>query len=217
MHTSKVGNDRECIMDENGKFEKPLSKLFTVLFVLVFLWGQVGGIYHAFTHYSTRDGLLAVFLPPYSWYRSIEFFFWMGRNGLTKSEKDEVGYFVRSILRSEEANDIMYKRLSGKPSAYISSKDLDEIIKLMEESLKESQGVSDSTLLKLHPDLANVYRKKLCEGTRIALQGYENWNSLISYRGELLLQEWDAWYNANSAQLKDEIYKKNKVKVYKPK
>lgn len=51
-----------------------ISGLLTFLLYVAFTWGELGGIVHAFTHHGTGDGFAAVFVPPWAWYRSIEFF-----------------------------------------------------------------------------------------------------------------------------------------------
>lgn len=55
--------------------------LFTILWTIIgisttgaFVWLEFGGIFHAFSRHGMSDGLLAVFVPPVAWYRSIEYF-----------------------------------------------------------------------------------------------------------------------------------------------
>ena len=48
---------------------------FTItLLYLAMAWLEFGGIWHAADKHSTNDTLVAIFVPPYAWYRSIEFF-----------------------------------------------------------------------------------------------------------------------------------------------
>lgn len=48
------------------------NNLLSVLFGLVFIWAEFGGIYHSYSKHN--DVLLAIFIPPVAWYRSVEFF-----------------------------------------------------------------------------------------------------------------------------------------------
>lgn len=47
-----------------------------VSFVLwtIIVWGEIVGNVHAFRQHGVRDGFAAVFVPPWAWYRGIEFF-----------------------------------------------------------------------------------------------------------------------------------------------
>jgi len=55
-------------------FENLLTGLgYTVLSGLI-LWGYGGGMYHAFEKHGIGDGVVSVFVPPWTFYRSIEFF-----------------------------------------------------------------------------------------------------------------------------------------------
>lgn len=49
------------------------SFLIRVFLIALLVWGEVGGVYHAVKHHS--DGVMALFVPPVAWYRSIEMFF----------------------------------------------------------------------------------------------------------------------------------------------
>lgn len=49
------------------------SSYFKLAWYLIFIWLEFGGIYHAFSH-SAIGGYFSVIIPPYAWYRSIEFF-----------------------------------------------------------------------------------------------------------------------------------------------
>ncbi len=51
-----------------------ISGLLTFLLYAAFTWGELGGIVHSFTHHGVGDGFAAVFVPPWAWYRSVEFF-----------------------------------------------------------------------------------------------------------------------------------------------
>lgn len=65
------------------------------LLVVLFLWLQFGGLYHAFVRHSSGDALIAFFVPPFAWYRAVESF-WHDRH----SEEE-----WREIL-SDDANAV---------------------------------------------------------------------------------------------------------------
>jgi hypothetical protein len=44
---------------------------FAVFFVVAFLYLDFGGIYFAFARHGTHHGIIAIFVPPYAWYRAI--------------------------------------------------------------------------------------------------------------------------------------------------
>ena len=51
-----------------------LNDLAAFFFMVAFCWIQFGGIYHSATKHSSVDLILALTVPPFAWYRSIEFF-----------------------------------------------------------------------------------------------------------------------------------------------
>jgi len=193
------------MLSENGKFGKFLVGFLQVLIVLGILWGEFGGIYHAFKHRGVGDGLKAVFVPPYSWYRSIEFFFWMRRGGLTKAERIEIGHFGKSIQLKNEAISVLNEGISGEIVGTIEQKRLNESLNLMRGSLREAQNVRDGVLSKLHPDLPTHYREEFCEGIRLTIQGFEKADPQISLKGQLLQDKWGDWYEAHLHELRGKL------------
>jgi hypothetical protein len=57
------------------------SGLLTTITWLAFGWVELGGIVHAFKDHSVGDGFAAVVVPPWAWYRSVEFF-WHHTHGV---------------------------------------------------------------------------------------------------------------------------------------
>lgn len=51
------------------------SSVLSIAFFFLFIWGETVGIVHAFRQHGTGDGLGAVFVPPFAWWRGAEFFF----------------------------------------------------------------------------------------------------------------------------------------------
>ncbi len=74
-------------MSISGIFSKLFSGIFGVILTIVLIWGEFGGIYHAFKHHSVADGFIAAFIPPMAWYRSVEFFFCKKRGGFLNLAK----------------------------------------------------------------------------------------------------------------------------------
>lgn len=56
------------------KLASLLSGFFYFMLLLAILWGEVVGTGHAFWKHSITDGIAAIALPPWAWYRGIEFF-----------------------------------------------------------------------------------------------------------------------------------------------
>jgi len=54
--------------------KKIIEYFFSTLLVLALTWGEFYGIYHSFKKHSLTEGIISVFVPPFAWYRSIEFF-----------------------------------------------------------------------------------------------------------------------------------------------
>lgn len=64
-------DERKSIVES---FRHHLSNVSGPLIVVALLWGELGGLYHSASKHSLRDAFLSFVIPPYSWYRSIEFF-----------------------------------------------------------------------------------------------------------------------------------------------
>src|SRR5689334_842945 len=58
----------------SNRTKSVISGLLTVIFWVCFGWTELGGIVHAFKDHSVGDGFAATIVPPWAWYRSIEFF-----------------------------------------------------------------------------------------------------------------------------------------------
>jgi len=85
-------------------FEGVWASIVTTLFIIIFLWLEFAGIYHAFAHHGVRDGFISVFVPPYSWYRSVDFIFWIARRGdrLTTKEWEAIEIVTQDFLLEQK-------------------------------------------------------------------------------------------------------------------
>ena len=54
--------------------KKIIENFFPAILILVFIWGEFGGLYHSFKKHSLTETFIATFIPPVAWYRSIEIF-----------------------------------------------------------------------------------------------------------------------------------------------
>lgn len=199
-------------MKDNSIFTKIISVILAVLIWTVMLWGEFAGIYHAFAHHGIADGFISVFIPPYSWYRSVDFIFYLARDGLTKAERDEIRYFIDSINLSERAFKILNKEASksNDPVFTIDEEIEKKILDLLRKSLKKSQNVRDEILSKIHPKLPQHYRDKFCVGIKLSITGMEDRDPLIGFEGQWLLDEWGDWYNANLHEIRAKYSGKKK-------
>lgn len=65
----------EIVVGKRGRILSKLSEgAIGAVFLAIFLWLQFGGIYHAFSRHPNGDGIASVLIPPWAWYRSIEYF-----------------------------------------------------------------------------------------------------------------------------------------------
>lgn len=71
----------------------------------IFLWLQFGGLYHAFSRHPNGDGIAAVLIPPWAWYRSIEYFWhdWHSESEWTKILSDDAWAII--ALASADRNE----------------------------------------------------------------------------------------------------------------
>jgi len=199
-------------MKNNNFFSKLLSTFLEILLLLGFLWFEFAGIYHSFAHLGVKDGVIAIMVPPYSWYRSIDFIFWLkkGEKGrLSKSERKEIQHFINSLNLKNKATKLMNENIKKEKilTGSLDKEIFNDITNLLKGSLKESQNVRDEILLKLHPDLPKHYREEFCEGIRLYLQGTDKLDYKMQLQGQILVEEWWNWYENN-------IYKKYKTKQW---
>jgi hypothetical protein len=177
--------------------------IVTIIFVLAGLWLEFGGIYHAFAHCSTGDGLIAVFVPPYAWYRSVEFFFWLGRGGLTTSEQREVRHFVDSIAKSVEFFG-EERDVPGADDPEALDRLTWEVKSTVEEMLAHSRQVTDRVLERIHPDLPFHYRSQFCRGLEHMKDAIDEVERGRRYSGSRSfrkaceqLDAWVGWYEGH--------------------
>ncbi len=190
-------------MKENGIITRFLGTIFQWILILAFLFGEGAGIYHSFKHHGVRDGLVAVFIPPYSWYRSVDFIFWLGKGGLTSVEKEELKHFFNSMKAVQESFDILAKELSSPGIVGTIEEESSQRIRwLLNDGLKEAQNVRDDVLRKLHPELPIHFRDEFCEGVRLCIDGRDDVDAQMQMKGQWLLDQWGAWYNDNIEEIR---------------
>ena len=90
---------------------KIVEYLLTGVLYIALTWGEIGGIYHSVTKHSTGDVIVTLAIPPFAWYRSLEFFWHDDFAGVdwNKRIKNDIKvciYFL-SNMGSDEAN--LYK------------------------------------------------------------------------------------------------------------
>lgn len=174
-----------------------------------FTWCQFGGVYHAFKHHGTIDGVITVLVPPYSWYYGIEFFFCSERkhDGLSKADKNEFLHFVNSIQLSHQATQILVDSMSGKIIGEIPQEKIEESLSLFRQALRESYNITDKVLAKVHPDFPYHYREEFYKGIELVIQGYEKMDPITMLQAQALLARWENWYSAHIQEIRDRIRK----------
>lgn len=109
------------------KKETFFDTIKVVVFLVVLVWLQFGGIYHSATKHSSSDLVLTILIPPYSWYRSIEFFWHDDFAGIDWDKRLENDFKVAVEISKNTCNDInhlstnnnkiyLHKRIKSYPS-----------------------------------------------------------------------------------------------------
>jgi hypothetical protein len=63
----------EVIM-KGGRVVGRVGNVLVALLLLFVAWGETVGVGHAFKRHGAKDGWYALFVPPYAWWRGVEFF-----------------------------------------------------------------------------------------------------------------------------------------------
>jgi len=186
----------------NGWVGKLFGRLIGLVSVVVVLWLEFGGIWHAFAHYGVTDGLISVFVPPYAWYRSVQFFFWLGTKhkakkteAFTESEIEELNHFSMSLYLLEGLDR------EFKPT----DEDMEKMVSQMRVILNESEQVSNATLAKLHPNLPKHYREEYCEAMRLMIYSVDNTDAKSLVEGWRLMYEWSIWYEEHWEEIQEKL------------
>lgn len=106
-----------------------LEGIYTAIFYVVMIYFQFFGIFHAFNSHGSGDGIITVILPPFAWYRSLEFWWHDDYSGFDWSQRlDEDALVVISAINLKisddagdrqkyvEAMDFVRGRVRGYPS-----------------------------------------------------------------------------------------------------
>jgi len=147
---------------ENGILTKTFTIIIAVLVWAGIIWGEFGGLYHSFKHFGFRDGLVAAFVPPYSWYRSVHFFFWLNERG--KIEK----YFTKLIEINKKYSDEILNKEDMK-KLYLGSREelmgviyeRYSILKIWIADLKQIDVPKNKNILSFHNSCIKINEKFL--------------------------------------------------------
>lgn len=71
-----------------SRFASQLSGLVTVAFFVFITWGELGGLYHSAKGHGPGDFVVSLVFPPWSWYRSVEFFWHDGGESVSAGDQD---------------------------------------------------------------------------------------------------------------------------------
>lgn len=67
-HCARCGEE---LPEPGSRFKGLLSTALGLLLILSFWYLEIGGIYFAFSRHGSDHGMIAIFVPPYAWYRAI--------------------------------------------------------------------------------------------------------------------------------------------------
>lgn len=128
-----------------------LGNLLSLIIWSVVVWGELVGNVHAFRQHGVRDGLAALFVPPFAWYRGIEFFWHKptpdteaaGETEYPALDSDETSVvsrvFSKAMREPLDQDDLAayrqvlshYASRTGKP---LTQRDLDQLSEAMKIS-----------------------------------------------------------------------------------
>ncbi|MBC8484578.1 MAG: hypothetical protein H8D45_00875 [Bacteroidetes bacterium] len=101
--------------------KKIIEYFFTTILGLGFIWIEFGGLYHSFKKHSLAEGVIATFIPPVAWYRSVEFFW-----------HDDFANINWDIKLSDDINTCVYflnEYISPEANIYSLNIDIDNFSK----------------------------------------------------------------------------------------
>ncbi|HEU5234472.1 MAG TPA: hypothetical protein VFU50_16550 [Terriglobales bacterium] len=92
------------------KIAAVISPLLTFVLYAVIVWGETGGIAHAFRQHGLANGFVAVFVPPVAWYRGAEFF-WHHSDSQVKSAATPESYPELTIDETDRLSQVIGKAM----------------------------------------------------------------------------------------------------------
>ena len=152
------------------KIISSLSSLGTILVYLFLIWGEFGGLYHTYTKHR-KDLVATIFLPPVSWYRSIEFF-WHNDYSGKKWEKTKladahlIGYLINASFK-EDKNQVV----------------LNEEIESFSERISKYPKSSKEYLITIFNDYVN-YQLGIQDESMEMLKGYLKTGTITRFMSE---------------------------------
>jgi hypothetical protein len=134
-----------------------VGNLLSLIVWAVVVWGELVGNVHAFRQHGVRDGFAALFVPPWSWYRGMEFFWHKPRaeNGpaqeveypaLNTEEESAVSRVFSKAMQEPLTEDDLaayqqvlshYAKRTGKPLTRRDLEQLSEAVTLSSEYHRE--------------------------------------------------------------------------------
>lgn len=191
----------------SGRTQSAISAFLSAILLLAMIWGVFGGITHAFKRHSIGEGIAAVFVRPWAWYRSLEFF-WHQEARWSKSERSEVSHFTVSLHEENNARQLLFKGPEPTTEAIkvdITPEEFTQVLAYHRAALNRAQNVSDRVLDKLHPELRPHYRYEFQHGIDLQLTGIENRDAQKQALGQMLMDKWIDWINPHEDELNKAI------------
>ena len=160
-------------------FSSFLSAILAVAFTMIFIWGETGGLYHAFKHYGVRDGLIAVFVPPYAWYRGLHFFYWLAQGATEKTQITKPSEYPE--LTPEEKNEL-YAIIDKAFKKPIYSNDLKRLKNCIEGYLNRTglPLLYEDSEIKLFIEQQNIWVQYQYELGKCLLKSYDSKEPYVS-------------------------------------
>lgn len=116
-----------------------------------------------------------------------------------------VDHFSNSIKENSEAARIFNEALPEFGSGTVEADKEDDIMRHNIQALEEARKVDIYELNKAYPGWGKHYAEEFIQGIEMYISGRDTSNSWMDLKGQLLLNKWGDWYDANIAQLRKAI------------
>lgn len=140
------------------------GSLLGILIMIGGLYFEFFGIYHSFSKHGVKDGLISVFVPPYGWYRAIEYWWHNDYAGIKWNERLSSDFqVIISIINAVEEKDPQIQAKISKAVNDISSQ-FKEYPEDKRKTLKEGIWLyiewQDSLSDDLHRYFVNLWKNR---------------------------------------------------------
>lgn len=166
----------------------PVFALKAILLVVP-LWAEFGGLYHAYDGHGFGHAVVAFFIPPYAWYRSAEFFW----HESPREERVETGKAWASLaLVTYECNRATEFSNEQGPG-FATRSGSQPIADAWSRALSVARTIDVGALDRADPGIGAEFELLLLRGLDLCVN-YRD--SVEFFQGQALLKEWEESFNS---------------------